>query len=97
MRPLIEAPLHGGASYRPTIGPLDYRDARKLAPSESSPQELIERHAVVGGLLSSRDAIAGRTADARLVLFARRGFTKSLQRRAEREDVLLVTVADLFA
>jgi uncharacterized protein len=44
-----EAPLHGRASYRPTIGPLDYRDVRELAPAGSSPQELIERYAVVGG------------------------------------------------
>ncbi len=44
-----EAPLHGRASYRPTIGPLDYRDARELAPARSSAQELIERYAVVGG------------------------------------------------
>ncbi len=47
-------------------------------------------------LRSSRDAIAGRTADARLALFARRGFTRSLERRAVREKVLLVTAADLF-
>jgi AAA+ ATPase superfamily predicted ATPase len=44
-----EAPLHGRASYRPTIGPLDYRDARELAPARSSAQESIERYAVVGG------------------------------------------------
>jgi len=44
-----EAPLHGRASYRPTIGPLDYRDARELAPAGNSPQESIERYAVVGG------------------------------------------------
>jgi AAA+ ATPase superfamily predicted ATPase len=44
-----EAPLHGRASYRPTIGPLDYRDTRELAPAGSSPHELIERYAVVGG------------------------------------------------
>jgi hypothetical protein len=48
-------------------------------------------------LLSSRDAIESRTADARLALFARRGFTRRLQRRAAREGVLLVTAADLFA
>lgn len=47
-------------------------------------------------LLASRDAVEGRTAGARLVLFARRGFTRSLQRRAAREDVLLVRAADLF-
>jgi AAA+ ATPase superfamily predicted ATPase len=44
-----EAPLHGRASYRPTIGPLDYRDARKLAPIDSSPREAVERYAVIGG------------------------------------------------
>lgn len=44
-----EAPLHGRASYRPTIGALDYRDARELAPPGCSPQESIERYAVVGG------------------------------------------------
>jgi AAA+ ATPase superfamily predicted ATPase len=47
-------------------------------------------------LLSSRDAIDGRTADARLALFARRGFTQSLQQRAAREGVLLVSTTDLF-
>ncbi|MHB1468642.1 MAG: ATP-binding protein [Solirubrobacteraceae bacterium] len=44
----------------------------------------------------SRDAIEGRTAGARLALFARRGFTKALQRRAAAEDVLLVSSEDLF-
>lgn len=48
-------------------------------------------------LLESRDAVDGRTANARLALFARRGFTQALVRRAAREDVLLVTAADLFA
>jgi len=37
------------------------------------------------------------TANARLALFARRGFTRRLQQRAAREDVLLVSAADLFA
>ena len=44
-----EAPLHGRASYRPTIGPLDYRDARELAPAGISPESAIERYAVIGG------------------------------------------------
>lgn len=44
-----DAPLHGRATYRPTIGPLDYRDARQLAPARSSPEQLVERYAVVGG------------------------------------------------
>ena len=52
---------------------------------------------VLQALLHSRDAIEGRTANARLALFARRGFTQRLQRRAAREDVLLVSAADLFA
>ncbi len=44
-----DAPLHGRATYRPTIEPLDYRDARELAPARSSPEQLIERYAVIGG------------------------------------------------
>jgi uncharacterized protein len=52
---------------------------------------------VLDALLSSREAINGRTADAQLVLFARRAFTPSLQRRAARQNVLLVSAADLFA
>jgi uncharacterized protein len=44
-----DAPLHGRATYRPQIGPLDYRDARALAPPRSSPEQLIERYAVIGG------------------------------------------------
>lgn len=51
---------------------------------------------VLEALLTSRDAVEGRTANAQLVLFARRGFTSSLQRRAAREDVLLVSAAELF-
>ena len=51
---------------------------------------------VLDALLSSRDAVDGRTANAQLVLFARRGFTRALQRRAAREHVLLVTAAQLF-
>lgn len=44
-----DAPLHGRATYRPMIGPLDYRDAGELAPPRSSPEQLIERYAVIGG------------------------------------------------
>lgn len=44
-----DAPLHGRAGYRPTIGPLDYRDAGELASPRSSPEQLIERYAVIGG------------------------------------------------
>jgi uncharacterized protein len=44
-----DAPLHGRSTYRPTLGPLDYRDAQELAPARSSPEQLIERYAVIGG------------------------------------------------
>jgi uncharacterized protein len=44
-----DAPLHGRATLRPTIEPLDYRAAALLAPARSSPEELIERYAVIGG------------------------------------------------
>lgn len=52
---------------------------------------------LIDALISSATAIEGRTADTRLALFARRGFTRSLQRRAAREGVLLVSSEDLFA
>ena len=52
---------------------------------------------VLKALLSSREVVEGRAADAQLALFARRGFTQRLQRRAARDGVLLVTAADLFA
>lgn len=38
-----------------------------------------------------------RAAQAPLALFARCGFTASVRRRAERENVLLVTAADIVA
>lgn len=44
-----DAPLHGRASYRPTIEPLDYRDARRFAPARDAPEALVERYAVLGG------------------------------------------------
>jgi uncharacterized protein len=44
-----DATLHGRATFRPMIHPLDYRDARELAPASSSPHELVERYAVIGG------------------------------------------------
>jgi hypothetical protein len=47
--------------------------------------------------MRSRDAIGGRTDGAKLALFARRGFTRSLRRRAESEGVLLVTSEELFS
>lgn len=59
-------------------------------------RQLVDEDALEA-LLASRDAIDGRTANARLALFARRGFTRALQRRAAQEGVLLVCCAELFA
>lgn len=44
----------------------------------------------------ARDHLGARAARARLVLFARRGFTSRLRDRAARDHVALVTAADLF-
>ncbi|WP_129668110.1 ATP-binding protein [Phytoactinopolyspora endophytica] len=52
---------------------------------------------VLDGLEAAREQLGPRAARARLILFARRGFTERLRERAEREDVALVTAADLFA
>ena len=54
----------------------------------------------VDALEDLRDAqatLGGTAAAARLVLFARSGFTPALRKRADDEGVLLVTAADLFA
>lgn len=48
-------------------------------------------------LYEQRAALGGKAARARLVLFAREGFTDSLRERAVGENVVLVTAADLFA
>jgi AAA+ ATPase superfamily predicted ATPase len=42
-------PTHGRSVYRPLLQPLDYRDAAAFALKGSSPVELIERYAVIGG------------------------------------------------
>jgi AAA+ ATPase superfamily predicted ATPase len=42
-------PTHGRSVYRPFLQPLDYRDAAAFAPKSSSPVELVERYAVLGG------------------------------------------------
>ncbi len=47
-------------------------------------------------LQAAREVMGPRADNARLVLFARNGFTDRLRDRAEREDVLLRTAADLF-
>jgi hypothetical protein len=48
-------------------------------------------------LRAAQAALGGKAARSRLALFARRGFSAELRRRAAKEDVLLVTAADLFA
>lgn len=42
-------PTFGRSVYRPLLLPLTYRDAGAFAPASSSPAELIERFAVLGG------------------------------------------------
>lgn len=44
----------------------------------------------------AREAMGPRADNARLVIFARDGFTDRLRDRAEREDVILATASDLF-
>ncbi len=52
---------------------------------------------VLDDLRVGQAALGGKAARARLAIFARRGFSAELRRRAAEEDVLLVTAADLFA
>jgi hypothetical protein len=42
-------PTYGRSVYRPLLLPLTYRDTAAFAPASSSPSELIERFAVLGG------------------------------------------------
>jgi AAA+ ATPase superfamily predicted ATPase len=48
-------------------------------------------------LYEHRALLGPKAARARLALFARSGFSPAVRARAQREDVLLVTAADLFA
>lgn len=52
---------------------------------------------VLAGLFRQRDALGPKAAGAKLAIFARDGFTGALRSRAEAEQVLLLTAADLFA
>jgi uncharacterized protein len=52
---------------------------------------------VLDQLAEARDLLGARAARARLVLFARRGFTPELRERAQRDGVVLVTAQDLFS
>jgi uncharacterized protein len=72
------------------------RDRYTLLGSCKWSRQLVDEH-VLEALMRSRDAIEGRAAGAKLALFARKGFTRSLRRRAEGEGVLLVTSDDLFS
>ncbi len=40
---------HGRSIFRPVLQPLDFRDAAAFAPARSTPIELVERYAVLGG------------------------------------------------
>jgi AAA+ ATPase superfamily predicted ATPase len=52
---------------------------------------------VLDDLRHAQAALGGKAVTARLAIFARRGFSAALRRRAKDEQVLLVTAADLFA
>jgi AAA+ ATPase superfamily predicted ATPase len=52
---------------------------------------------VLDQLYAHRALLGPKAARARLALFARRGFGAIVRRRAQEEDVLLVTAGDLFA
>lgn len=52
---------------------------------------------VLEELQEAQARLGGKAMGARLALFARRGFSAELRRRAEAENLLLVTAADLFA
>jgi AAA+ ATPase superfamily predicted ATPase len=52
---------------------------------------------VLDQLYTHRALLGPKAARARLALFARRSFSAGVRKRAERENVLLVTAADLFA
>lgn len=51
---------------------------------------------VLDALYEARARLGGRAARAKLVLFAREGFTRPLEERAPEEGVLLVRAAELF-
>lgn len=42
-------PTHGRSAYRPLVRPLDYRDAAGFAATGSTPVQLVQRYAVLGG------------------------------------------------
>jgi AAA+ ATPase superfamily predicted ATPase len=52
---------------------------------------------VLHDLREQQDALGPKAARARLVIFAREGFTEDLRGEAQVDEVLLVTAADLFA
>lgn len=52
---------------------------------------------VLDGLLAQQEALGRTAATARRLIFARTGFTERLVARARKEDVVLVTAADLYA
>lgn len=51
---------------------------------------------VLDDLHEAKTVLGPKAAQAKLALFSRAGFTEALRGRAEREDVVLVEVADLF-
>jgi hypothetical protein len=52
---------------------------------------------ILEDLYAKQEELGPRADDARRVLFAREDFTKEVRKKAAADDVLLVSVADLFA
>ena len=52
---------------------------------------------VLAALRVQRDALGPKASRARLAIFVREGFSDELRQKADGEDVLLVTAADLFS
>jgi uncharacterized protein len=51
---------------------------------------------VLGDLLEQQNALGSAAKNAKLLIFAREGFTENMIERAEEEDVRLLSAADLF-
>jgi hypothetical protein len=52
---------------------------------------------VLGDLLEQQNALGPAAKNAKLLIFAREGFTEQMIRRADEETVQLLTAANLFA
>ncbi len=73
-----------------------HRDHRYLLLGSVKWKSIVDER-VLDALEAAREVIGPKAAGARLIVVARHGFTEELRQRAEREQVILATAADLFA